>query len=101
MRPNSVLWAQVEEPPTPLDRLPPHYPDDLRIAGVTGKVTLEFIIDTHGDVVGAEIVSSTHPGFEQVALDAVMKWKFKPGRKAGRAVNTRAQIDIPFTLSEE
>jgi TonB family protein len=98
---SAFSWAQLEIPPTPVDRVPPEYPSELRTAGVTGMVSLEFIIDHEGDVVAAEVVRSTHPGFEQVALDAVMKWKFNPGRKNGRTVNTRASIDIPFTLTED
>lgn len=97
---SAFSWAQLEVPPTPIDRVPPEYPAELRTAGVTGIVSLEFIIDRQGDVVAAEVVRSTHPGFEQVTLDAVMKWKFNPGRKNGQAVDTRASIDIPFTLSE-
>jgi len=97
----TAAWAQVDTPPVPVHRTPPEYPPLLRAAGVTGTVSLEFIIDKQGNVVAAEVTKSTHSGFDQSALDAVLKWKFSPGRIKGRAVNTRAQIDIPFTLSVE
>lgn len=93
--------AQVDTPPVPVHRTPPEYPLLLRAAGVMGTVSLEFVIDTEGNVVAAEVIQSTHSGFDQAALDAVTTWKFTPGRIKGRAVNTRARIDIPFMLSEE
>ena len=39
--------------------------------------------------------------FESAAVQAVSKWKFKPGRKGGRAVNTHMQVPIVFTLNED
>ena len=79
----------------------PNYPFEMRRAGITGNVTLEFIVSSSGDVVAVQVVKSSQREFEQPAMQAVSKWKFKPGRKGGRAVNTRCQIDIPFTLSED
>ena len=39
--------------------------------------------------------------FEAAAVQAVSKWKFKPGRKGGRDVPTHMQVPIVFTLNEE
>ena len=36
----------------------------------------------------------------QVAIQAVGKWTFRPGRKGGRAVNTRMQVPIVFSLND-
>lgn len=88
------LDKQIEVRVRPL----PIYPFEMRRSGLKGEVVVEFIVDTQGNVRDAAVVSSTHPGFEQAALDAVMKWKFKPGQKGGVAVNTRARQKFPFTL---
>jgi protein TonB len=45
-------------------------------------------------------VKSTNPEFEMAALQAVNKWKFRPGRKGGRAVPTRMQLPISFNLKD-
>ncbi|MBL9189341.1 MAG: sigma-70 family RNA polymerase sigma factor [Opitutaceae bacterium] len=37
---------------------------------------------------------------EAAAVEAVGQWKFKPGQKGGREVNTHMQIPIVFTLSD-
>jgi periplasmic protein TonB len=34
------------------------------------------------------------------ALQAVQKWKFKPGRKGGRVVNVRASQLLEFNATE-
>lgn len=88
------LDKQIEVRVRPL----PIYPFEMRRSGLKGEVVVEFIVDTQGDVRDPLVVSSTHPGFEQAALDAVSKWKFKPGQKGGVAVNTRVRQKFPFTL---
>lgn len=79
----------------------PTYPYEMSRAGVSGKVTVEFIIDTEGNVVQAQVTSSSHREFESPALQAVMKWKFKPGKKGGRVVNVRASQPVDFTLGDD
>ena len=61
---------------------------------------VEFIVDSKGDARNAFAVRSTKREFEQSAVQAVNKWKFRPGRKGGRAVNTRMQIPIVFKLND-
>lgn len=90
----SDLDKQIEVRVRPL----PVYPFEMRRSGIKGEVVVEFIVDTQGNVRDATVISSTHPGFEQAALDAVVKWKFKPGQKGGVAVNTRARQKFPFNL---
>jgi protein TonB len=93
--------ANLDQVPVARAQIAPNYPFEMRRAGITGTVTLEFIVSSSGDVVACQVVKSSQREFEQPAIQAVSKWKFKPGRKGGRAVNTRCQIDIPFTLSED
>jgi len=85
--------------PSKLDQVP-QYPFEMRRAGITGEVLVEFIVDANGDVRNAFAVRSTQREFETAAVQAVSKWKFKPGRKGGRAVNTRMQQPISFSLAE-
>jgi periplasmic protein TonB len=37
-------------------------------------------------------------GLDQKAIEAVQKWKFKPGMKDGRAVPVQATIEVNFRL---
>jgi periplasmic protein TonB len=69
-------------------------------AGINGEVVVEFIINESGDVIDSRVVRSSHREFEVPALQAVQKWKFKPGRRGGKAVKTRASQLIEFNLDE-
>lgn len=91
-----------------LDQIPqarlqgkPVYPFEMRRAGITGEVTVAFIVTSNGDVVDAYALKSTQREFEAPAVAAVMKWKFKPGRKGGRNVNTKMLVPIVFSISDE
>lgn len=79
----------------------PSYPFEARQAGMTGQVLVEFVCDASGNVVNAFAVNSTAREFEGAAVQAVSKWKFHPGRKAGRNVATRMQVTIDFSLNGE
>jgi periplasmic protein TonB len=68
---------------------------------VTGEVLVDFIVDTNGNVINAYAVKSSQREFEDNAVLAVSKWKFKPGRRGGRNVNTHMQVPIVFTLNDE
>jgi len=93
--------SKLDQAPVPKFRAQPLYPFEMRRAGVTGEVIVEFIVDSNGDARNAFAVRSTQREFEQAAVQAVNKWKFRPGRKGGRAVATRMQIPIVFTLNED
>ncbi len=76
----------------------PRFPRELQNQAVSAEVVVEFIVDTSGSVRNAAVVSSTHPGFDRAAVDGVRQWKFQPGLKDGRKVNTRLRQPIRFTL---
>lgn len=92
--------GDLDQQPVARVRPAPTYPYDMRRAGINGSVVVEFIISTEGDVIGTQIVRSSHREFEMPALQAVQKWKFKPGRKGGRVVNVRASQLLEFNATE-
>jgi protein TonB len=92
--------GDLDQQPVARVRQAPAYPYDMRRAGINGTVVVEFIINTDGDVIQTQIVRSSHREFEMPALQAVQKWKFKPGRKGGRVVNVRASQLLEFNATE-
>jgi len=80
--------------------IPPRYPPVLQQAGIEGRVMIEFVIDTLGRAErnSFRIVSSAHNLFEAPAREAVQSCRFRPGRIQGRAVRTRVQQPINFTI---
>lgn len=93
--------SALDQQPVPRYRQPPVYPFEMRRAGITGEVMVDFIVDPDGDVQNAYAVKSSQREFEQAAVQAVSKWKFKAGRKGGRNVPTHMQVPIVFTLNDE
>lgn len=93
--------SNLDQVPSAKFQGPPNYPFEMRRAGVSGEVTVAFIVTSNGDVVEAYAVKSTQREFEAPAVQAVSKWKFRPGRKGGRAVNTKMSVPIVFNLNDE
>lgn len=91
--------SQLDRQPQPTVQGPPQYPFEMRRAGISGQVLVDFIVDAQGNVRNAYAVSSTQREFEQAAVIAVSKWHFRPGQKGGHAVATHMQVPIVFSLN--
>ena len=92
--------ANLDQVPQPRYQAQPQYPFEMRRAGITGEVVVGFIVDSQGKAIEVYDVRSTQREFEAAAIQAVGKWTFRPGRKGGRAVNTRMQVPIVFSLND-
>jgi TonB family protein len=90
--------SQLDQIPRSAFRIPPKYPTELRRAGITGEVLIDFVVDVNGDVQDAAVIRSTEPGLNESAIEAVKTWRFTPGQKAGTVVNSHMQVPIVFTL---
>ncbi|HET7534816.1 MAG TPA: energy transducer TonB [Candidatus Didemnitutus sp.] len=93
--------ANLDQPPQLRVPVQPNYPFEMRRAGISGEVTVEYIVGSDGKVAQAQVIKSSQREFEAPALQAVLKWQFRPGKKGGRAVNTRVQQIITFNLNDE
>lgn len=93
--------ANLDQAPTARFQAQPVYPFEMRRAGITGEVLVGFIVDSNGDVREAYAIRSTQREFEAAAVQAVSKWKFRPGKKGGRSVNTKMQVPIVFSITED
>jgi protein TonB len=98
---NVFNLADLDQIPVARYQAKPVYPFEMSRAGITGEVTVEFVVDTQGDVREAFAKKSTQREFEASAIQAVSKWKFRAGKRGGKAVNTRMSVPIVFNLSEE
>lgn len=93
--------SKLDQQPVAKFQARPQYPFEMRRAGIAGEVLVDFIVDSNGDVRNAYAARSSQREFESAAVQAVSKWKFRPGKKGGRNVNTHMQVPIVFTLNEE
>ena len=77
----------------------PEYPRDARERGISGWVDLEFTVMPDGSVADVTIVSAEPVGvFEQAAIQAVSRWRYRPVERDGNPVDARARLRIRFTL---
>jgi TonB family protein len=87
-------------PPRPVRVVRPIYPLSMRYAGTEGEVVLEFTVDVTGRVRDPKVVKAAHPLLAERAMETIFLWRFKPGQRNGRLVNTRLQVPIIFRLEE-
>ena len=78
----------------------PDYPDLLRQAGLEGRVTLRFQVDTAGrvDRRSVQALESTHALFTAAATRALLANPFVPATAGGRRVAALAEMTFTFQL---
>lgn len=91
--------ADLEKRPELIASVAPKYPPEMRKAKIEGSVTVLFLLDENGRVQDPRIENASRPEFEQPALEAVRRWKFKPGMKDGEAVRTYMRLPMRFRVS--
>jgi TonB family protein len=75
--------------------------DDKFVFGILdGSRVTGFIVATDGHVRDPRVLKATHREFGVAALKAASQWKFRPGFKAGRRVNTRMEVPVIFDLQD-
>jgi len=84
--------------PSVLYKVDPEYSEEARKAKYSGTVVLYIEVDTTGHARNMRIIKGIGLGLDEKALDAVNKWRFKPGLKDGKPVVVRAQIEVNFRL---
>src|ERR1041385_1962224 len=76
----------------------PVYPPLARQARVRGVVLMEAVISREGLIESLRVVSG-HPLLNQVALDAVRQWKYRPTMLNGEPVEVITTVTVTFTLN--
>jgi TonB family protein len=84
--------------PVVIAKVDPEYSEEARKAKFSGAVLLSIVVDTEGRARDIHVTKSLGMGLDEKAIEAVEKWKFKPGMRAGVAVNVRATIEVNFRL---
>lgn len=92
--------SELESRPEVVSQVAPAYPTELRKARVEGTVTLVFLLTDDGRVEDPRVETSSRPEFEKPALDAVRRWRFRPGMKDGQAVKTHMRLPIRFRVAD-
>ncbi|MGE0439711.1 MAG: energy transducer TonB [Gemmatimonadales bacterium] len=80
----------------------PAYPALLRTAGLSGRVILQFVVDTLGRVErgSVEVVESPHEAFAASAMASIEASRFHPARVRGRVVRQLVRQGVTFTVRD-
>lgn len=91
--------SEVDTGPQILRKVEPIYPFAAKKNGIEGSVTIKFIVDSDGNVVEPKVAEADPPDiFDEAALNAIMKFKFKPAIKNGRPVDVIVLAPMKFEL---
>lgn len=82
------------QPPIVLEESRPPYPPDG--AGVRGDVAVTATVSPAGDVTAVELSAPVAPPLDRAALQAAMRWRFKPALRDGVPVASRVQLLFHF-----
>lgn len=88
---------------SPYFKIKPNYPRAARDAGVEGWVQLKVDVNEKGEVENAHVIAGVERGyFENEALRAVEKWKYRPFLDAsGKPVRKQNQVvRVEFKLMD-
>lgn len=85
-------------PPQILTQVKPLYPVLAIRSRTEGYVIIEAVIDRYGVVQSARVLRSSSTLFDEPALAALYKWRFKPGAFNGNAVDTIFTLTVNFRL---
>lgn len=76
------------------------YPEIAKRAGVEGKIYIQFVVGTGGQVSDVSVAKGIGAGCDEEAVRVVRSMpNWKPGRQNGHPVNVRISIPIVFKLT--
>ncbi len=85
--------------PVVLNDVQAEFSDEARRAKYQGVCIVSIIVDAHGNPQNPRVVRPLGMGLDQKALEAVMKYKFKPAMKDGKTpVPVMVNVEINFRL---
>lgn len=86
---------------TALAKIPPQYPPWALARGLEGWVELTFIVTEQGTVLDPVVVDSNPKNaFENAALAAVVRWRFRPVMNNGEPQPVRVFLRVDFEIPE-
>jgi TonB family protein len=85
-------------PPSIISKVEPEYSEAGRAAKLNGSVTLSLVVNTDGTAEDIRIVKSLGMGLDEKAIEALQRWRFKPGMNNGVPVKVRMQVDFSFRM---
>ena len=91
---------EVDEMPQIVRNYPPEYPYGAKRKLIEGNVVVRMLVNSKGNPVNLSVHSASPSGiFEQAALKAARRWRFRPGKYHGENVDTWVLLPFKFELT--
>jgi len=87
--------ADLDQKPRVVYQPSPPLSATLRRSG-GGTVYILFVVDRDGHVKDPRVQKSSNPVLDKPALDAIVKWRFEPGKRKGKPVEFKMRVPITF-----
>jgi len=86
--------------PVAVSQTRPDYTPGAMRAKVQGVIRLRCVVSLDGECTDVTVVRSLDPqfGLDTAAVRALREWRFQPGRRDGRPVATRIELEFAFSL---
>jgi periplasmic protein TonB len=97
--PAPMPFVAIETQPELIHREAPVYPELAKKMGIQGRVTIEVSIDAQGKPIQAKVIKSASEVLNGAAIEAVMKYTFKPAMMSTGPVTAKVYIPIDFRLT--
>lgn len=95
-------FVPVEIQAEMIEEAVPEYPRQAKLAGMEAVVWVQALVDKNGNVREARVLKSSgsKAGFDEAAIAAAKKCKFKPAIQNGRPVPVWVSFSIEFELTD-
>lgn len=87
--------------PVPIHKVAPEYSKAARKAKLEGTVLLAIVVDIDGTTRNIRVLRSLGMGLDEKAIEAVSKWRFRPGYKEGKPVPVQANVELSFRFLKD
>jgi TonB family protein len=84
--------------PVPIFTPEAEFSDEARREKYQGVCTISIIVDAQGNPQNPRVVRPLGMGLDEKALEAVLRYRFKPARKDGKPVAVRMAVMVNFRL---
>ena len=98
-QPTAADMAQIAASLRRTHYVSPAYPESALADRVSGEVTVQYVVDTHGKTRHVTVVAARPSGvFDRAALDAIRRWRYAPPEFHGKPVEVPIRTLIRFVL---
>jgi TonB family protein len=82
--------------PVPILTFPPQFSEEARKSGATGECMIQIVVDAEGFPTNARVVRPLGSGLDEKAIEAIMRYRFKPGMREGIPMPVYMTIAVNF-----